>query len=198
MSQPSEQPAPTPVAPARSRGGVGDLLRSLLVVVAVVVALLLLIPRPGGQGLSEAAYGSALQSARMVAPYALVVPGSVPAGWRLMQADALPGPASTVIWRFGLRAPDGSYVTVEQSPDGRGNLATAARAAGTRLAPVQAGGSAWQRYETSAAQRGLLGSLDGTTVVLTGTANWAQLEQLAGLLRSAGPAVATVGPGTAG
>lgn len=190
----------TAAAPAstRRRGGLPDLVISLLVVTGVVVALLLLTPRPGGGALSETAYSAALQNARLVAPYALVVPGSVPPGWQLVQAGALPGPGSSVVWRFGLRAADGSYVTVEQSPDGQGNLATAARSAGTRLSPVQVGGTQWQRYQTAPAQRGLLGSMQGTTVVLTGNASWAQLTEVAGLLRGGRPAVATLTPGSTG
>lgn len=198
VSQSSDTQVETTPTSGRRRGGLPELLVALLVVIGVVVAILVLTPRPGGAAMSETAYSTALQNARLVAPYSLVVPGRVPTGWQLVQAGALPGPSSTVVWRFGLRTPDGSYVTVEQSPTGQGNLATAARSAPTRLSPVQVGGSQWQRYETAPAQRGLLGSQHGTTVVVTGNASWAQLAQVVGLLRSAGPSVATVAPPSAG
>ena len=179
----------------RSRRGfasVGDMLRSLGLVVAAVAVLMLITLRPQGDAVRTVDYRSVLQEARLGAPYALADPVGLPAGWRPTSVYFDPpvrtGAAGVTDWHIGFVTPSDRYAAVEQTSG------PAARMLGQVLddpapAPTAAAGaSGWQRWTDRASdRRALVRTTGAVTVVIDGTAGWTELERLASSLRLQAP-----------
>lgn len=199
--------SPTPDVeerPVRRRGGtVGDMVRSLAVVVAVVAAMVILIPRPSGTPAREVDYTQVVTQAVVAADYPVLAPDELPSGWRATSARVAEAPGEGSAWfHLGVLTASGEYAAVEQvdgsAEDRRRfvwDMTTEGQPAGTSLVAATAGRpgpATWDRLlRVSGEQerRSLLlppADPDHPTVVVTGTASWQELEQLAGTLQLQG------------
>ncbi|MHB1613250.1 MAG: DUF4245 domain-containing protein [Actinomycetes bacterium] len=179
------EPTATDNLPARRRGGsVLDLLRTLAVVGLFAAVILALTPRPHSTGVRVVDYQPALVAVRGVAPFAVLAPVGLPSGWQAtsVRYDEQGG---FPVWHLGFVAPGPVYASLEQSSaPGATFLARqvpSAVAAGTR----EIAGASWTRYQGSGSMaRAYVRVSARDTVIVTGSASWAQLAVLAGSLRS--------------
>lgn len=173
----------TPQAPSsagarrRRRGGPADLVRSLVVVLAVVAVIIMVSPSPTGDALRVADFEAAAQTARLSATYGIVLPGPLPTGWHVVTART-ERDGATVVWRVGLRGPDGAFITIEQSTDGQGPLARGV-ADDRRAADVVIDGASWRRF-TDGASTALVRTLPDSQVLVSGEVPSGTLALVAG------------------
>ena len=189
-NRPEEEPVeayvPGPVQPARPKrgfGSVGDMVRSMAVVLAFVLVILWLTPRPRTDPVRVVDYTSALEQARQTAPYDVYAPYGLDPAWRATSARTERGPEGALMWHLGFVTPGGQYAAVEQS-DGPAEAAVR-RFSGTAPAvgSTDVAGATWERRE-DAKSRTLWRRADGSMLAVTGTAGWPELEQLARTLRT--------------
>ena len=197
MSEPGT-PAP-PVPPGRGagagrggrrRGGTaGDMVRSMVVIVALVVVVYVAVPRPQGRIEQPVDVGTTVAQASDVG--IPVDAPQVPQGWRpnvaTFEADPVEGlPTLTLNWVL----PEGTFVGVRATrgatPSWTRGATDSGRPAGDDAAPVTLDGRDWRVLRGSAGDtvvRSLVldqdGSGDDVTYVVTGTASQADLERVA-------------------
>jgi Protein of unknown function (DUF4245) len=132
-----------------------------------------------------------------LAPYPAVAPAGLPASWTPVSSDLTTGGpvsgtagAGTVTWALGYATPDGALVSLEETNASAAPFVRRMTNNGTVLLPAQPppagpGGRAWTFSATPArGQRSMYAtSPAGFTVVVTGSATWADLRLLAASLR---------------
>ncbi|MFZ0322848.1 MAG: DUF4245 domain-containing protein [Actinomycetes bacterium] len=175
---------------AKPRGfeTVSDMARSLSVVGVFVLFLFLVVwwQRPEAQGpiarvvdvpgvVSAAAIGSSFE---------VWVPMGLPSGWQPTSAWAQSASTSDyagLVVHVGYLTPAGSYAEVRQTDGQRAKAlddwTTSGRAAGT----VEVAGRTWRRFE-SPTSKSLVLTQGGALRVVTGKADWPELEGLAASL----------------
>lgn len=189
----TQQPGPPPrAASARGPRTVGDMVRSLGLVLGAVAVLLLITFRPQGQQLHVVDYRAQLAQARIGAAFPLVAPAGLPAGWRATSAyfdspaGGTAGVPGVTSWHVGFVTPENQYAGFEQT-----NGLVVGALQDVLDGPTDTGvtsdvrGVSWQRWTDAAGERRALVRTDtGVTVVVDGSADWAVLERLAGSLRT--------------
>lgn len=184
MSAEEEQPAPR----SRRKQTVGDMVRSLVVVLVLVgIVVVFNVAEQPDPVVRDIDYTGALAQARQEAPYDVLAPESLPASWRATSARTRPDGAA-VTWHLGLVTARGNYAAVEQSdgPD-VGRFVDRFTAGASRAGTVEIGGRPWRRLEGGSPEaRALLASTDGVTTLVAGGARWSELERLAASLRGEG------------
>ena len=178
-------------APSRSRGVGTDMIRSLgLVAIALLVWMYFSHPR-SDDTLREVDWAPVAQSAASAATYEVLAP-PVTFPWPATSARLEPQSDGTVAWRAGFYTPEQEYAAILQ----RGQFPQQAAAAqqewvesetrnGVAGESVTIGGREWTRMEgdpTPDERRSLVLVKDGTATVITGSAEWSELETLAGTL----------------
>jgi hypothetical protein len=182
------------MAKPRGRETVADMVRSLAVVGAVVAALFLVVvwQRPEVQGdirppVDVAAAVAAVQS---TGPFPVLAP-SPPDSWTATSAWFEPSSpdVSGGVLHVGYETASGSYAEVKQTDADRADAVAAYADRGVPAGgQVELSGLTWQRLESErSGRRALVASRptdDGAVVlVVTGKADWPELEALAGSLR---------------
>ncbi|MEJ7726662.1 MAG: DUF4245 domain-containing protein [Actinomycetes bacterium] len=185
----SDEPA---AAPAGRRGGGSplDMVRSLGIVLLLIGAIALITLRPpGGDGIRVVEYGTELASARVAAPYPVLAPSGLD-GYRATSVR-FAATADGTVWHLGYVTPLGEYVGLDQTDGAAGgfvdDLTEGAEALGGSNGSVDLGGRAWDRYDGGGDQdgervRGLVSQGDGATALVSGTAEWPELEAMAAAL----------------
>jgi len=176
---------------AKTRRGfetVGDMVRSLGVVLAVVLVTVLITIRTHGQEVRVVNYTPTLTEARRVAPFAVLAPADLPADWRATSGDYSPSQLThkvgVVLWHVGYLAPDGKYVGFEQTNDALDQVVAA------QLGPAHEDGTStvdgvnWARWSDNSGRRAIAVTQDKVSLVVHGTADWPELERFAATLRS--------------
>lgn len=184
----SEQPE-APVTPAtagrgRGRGSVGDMVRSMLLVL-VFVGVLVAFNAVGQPDpvLRRLDYPAAIDSAQARADYPLAGPRPLPAGWTVTSAR-LGSATGALTWHLGMVTSAGSYAAVEQSDGTRAELVAVTAEGGRRAGTARVGGRTWQRLEGGDPHpRALLREDGGVVTVLAGDASWRDLRVLAASVR---------------
>jgi hypothetical protein len=178
-------PASVAARPGRERTGhtVGDLMRSLAVVLAFVGILVAfnVIQQPDPV-VRDVDYPAALLAAQPGASYDLAGPDPLPPGWRVTSArTGVDQQAAT--WHLGMVTASGTYAAVEQS-DGSPRELVARHARGSRPAGnMEITGASWQRRQGGHPEpRALLRRHGAVTTMVVGTARWGELRLLASLL----------------
>jgi hypothetical protein len=178
--------------PGRARGPhtVADMIRSLGLVLLLVVVVVLITFRPQGQSVTVVDYRATLAAARSGAPFPLVGPMELPVTWKATSAYYDP-PLSNMgvaAWHVGFVTAAGRYAGFEQTDgiasgvlrDVLGDPVDLGRA-------WTVSDESWERWASSAGDRhALVRSVGGVTTVVDGSADWPELEQLAGSLRTGG------------
>jgi len=169
---------------------VADMLRSLGLVVAVVAVLFLITVRPQGQTVHVVDYRATLAGAKLGGtPFPLVAPHGLPSSWRATSAYFDPpgtaGSAGGTVWHVGFVTAKDSYAGFEQTDSSAQAALSAVLPSATREAPdVSAGGVLWQAWSDGKGRRALLRTVGTVTTVVDGSAQWPELEQLAGSLHT--------------
>jgi hypothetical protein len=174
------------------RGTGMDMVRSLgLVAIALLVWLWFSHPRTPDEIRSVEWYPVAASAASAGAYEVLAPPAAFP--WTATSARVEPQPDGTTVWRVG-------YVTAQDAYAGllqRGVFPAQAEGSiedwvaqetrnGRPEGTVTIGGRAWERSVGDPEpddRRSLVTREDGTVTVVTGSADWSELEQLAASLQ---------------
>lgn len=195
----------------RGRETVGDMVRSMGLVLVVVAVMILLTFRLSAQdAVQTIELDVRAAQARQSAPYDVLVPVGLGEGWRAVSAEVGTGGAEgdagavgdnadgdaaapvlapgETTWRIGWVTPDDDFAALHQS-DGDSDdvlerFAPWARPAGETVI----GGERWTTLlgvGDDEGERTLLRVTDGVTTIVTGTASAAELESLAAALRPA-------------
>lgn len=181
--------------------GLGCVLGAAVLVVA--------IPAPHAAQPVAISYRADQAALARLAPYPAVAPAGLPASWtpvssELTTGGPVSGPVSgtvsgtggadTVTWALGYTTPDGALASLEETNASAAPFVRRMTNNGTVLlpdqpAPAGPGGRAWTFSATPArGQRSMYAvSPAGFTVVVTGSASWADLRLLAASLRPVVP-----------
>lgn len=171
---------------------VRDMVLSMAVVGAVVVALFLVVvwQRPEVQGSIRPAVDVAgvVDQVELTAPFPVQRPADLPDSWSPTSAwydpSSQTGELGGGLLHIGYQTTAGEYAEVKQS-DGDVTVAIREYAdAGEPVGTFRHDGAVWQRLESaSSGERALVAENDtrdrAPVVLVTGTADWAELEELA-------------------
>lgn len=167
---------PTGRPNARLRQTVADMVRSLALVLGAVAVILLITWRPGPDPVKVVDPTPVLVQARVEAGYPVLYPADLTVDWRPTSArwsvteESEPQPA----WHVGFVTPADDYAQLGQSatddPDYVAQQIGAAEPAGEW--------NGWVRYDAPG-QRALVRVVDGVTIVVSGTADWPEIETVA-------------------
>jgi len=184
------EPAPEAVAPApasrgRGRQTVGDMVRSLLVVLVLVFVVVALNAQDDSGGkLQPLDYSGTLAQAQGTAPYDVLAPIGLPDSW--VPTSARTGrDGDAVTWHLGLVTPAGDYAGVEQSDGDPEALVADVADGGDDSGIVTISGQRWRKVDGGRPEKHAL-VLDGeaVTTVVAGGAAWSELETLARSLQA--------------
>ncbi|MFE3325162.1 DUF4245 domain-containing protein [Streptomyces sp. NPDC059176] len=181
------------MAGMRGKQTVRGMIQSLVVICAFAGVIYVFIPHDDSMDPNKAVdYRVELLTARRAAPYPVAAPLGLPAEWKptSVRYTSREGHA----WHLGFLDPDGQYVAVEQSTAPAGTyVPQVTQKASSTGRSEQLGGATWQRWE-GPKYDALVRSDKGATTVVTGTASYERLAQMAEALESASGATASPRP----
>lgn len=163
---------------SRSRQTVRDMVLSMLAVGVVAALTYVFVPHSGGDGVHVIDYRAALASAKRAAPYPVLAPEGLPGHWRPTSVDYRRDAQGDAVWHLGFVTPSGAYAAVEQSDADRATAVAAAVPGGQPDGDAAVGGHPWQRYQGDR-YRGLAEQTGSAVTVVTGSASYGELTQLA-------------------
>lgn len=167
---------------ARSRN-LRSLVWSLVACFGVIAFLAFVTWRPHEETVRAIDnYGPKLAQARESAPYRVLAPEPMPAGWQVTSAELTAPAGGPVSWHLGIVTTDRSYVGLEQSNGPAGKFTA------DELGQTEADGTStlpgWQRKRLlDRDERALVRTAAGVTTIVTGTTDYPTLEQFAQALR---------------
>ncbi|MER6994280.1 DUF4245 domain-containing protein [Streptomyces sp. NPDC000410] len=167
----------------RGKQTVRGMVQSLAVTLAAAFVVYLFIPREGPEDPVPAIdYRVELVTARRAAPYPVAAPAGLPEGWK--PTSVTYSSESDNAWHLGYLDPDDQYVAIEQStaPVGKWIPEVTQQAARTDRTET-VGGATWQRWEGQKYDA-LVRTDKGSTTVITGTASFERLAQMAAALKT--------------
>lgn len=179
-----EAVAPAPAARGRGRQTVGDMVRSLFVVLVLVFVVVALNAQDdSGEKLQPLDYSGTLAQAQDTAPYDVLAPIGLPDSW--VPTSARTGrDGDAVTWHLGLVTPAEHYAAVEQSNGPMTAFVDSFVAGATKSGFVTISGARWQRLDGGQPEdRALVLRGKGVTTMVTGGATFGELQTLASALR---------------
>ncbi|MEV0961817.1 MULTISPECIES: DUF4245 domain-containing protein [unclassified Streptomyces] len=171
------------MAGKRGNQTVRGMIQSMAVICAFAGVIYLFIPHDDSlDPIRPVDYRVELVTARRAAPYPVAAPAGLPADWK---------PTSVTFrreeghaWHLGFLDPDGQYVAVEQSTEApRKYVPRVTRQAAPTDTTQRVGEETWQRWE-GPKYDALVRTDQGSTTVVTGTASYERLAQMAAALES--------------
>ncbi|MFD3733874.1 DUF4245 domain-containing protein [Streptomyces sp. NPDC058632] len=160
-----------------------DMILSLGLILLAAGVIWLFIPHDDSEpDLKRVDYRVDLLTARRAAAYAVAAPEGLPEAWKptsvRFQGEEFDA------WHLGYRAPDGEYVAVEQSTRKPVVFIEEETQGAEKTGRTQQiAGRTWTRYEGGQYDALVFEDEDSTTVV-TGTASFARLTEMAEALRT--------------
>ncbi|MGI5349093.1 DUF4245 domain-containing protein [Streptomyces sp. CA-250714] len=172
----------------RGAQAVRDMVISLAVIIFAAWIIYLFIPHDDKKDpVKTVGYGVELASARRAAPYPVAAPQGLSKEWRATSVRyTADGPAGSV-WHLGFMTPDNEYAAVEQSDQRRPVrfIDDVTQGAEKTAKKQRVAGEEWTRYKGPKYDALVRPADDGKSVtVVTGTASFRQLGQLAGALEA--------------
>ncbi|MCK2213125.1 DUF4245 domain-containing protein [Actinomadura sp. ATCC 31491] len=158
---------------------------ALLVCLAGAAVFLMITPQSREEHIPRREYSITVANFSHDVPYRVWAPRQDPAGWVPNSNRIAKGENGAQVLYLGYATAKRQHAMFIQS-DERPAAAFAARMANRDKAvgTQQIGGVAWeQRYREDKNQRTLVRFLPDVTLVVTGTADWPELAELAGLLQ---------------
>jgi hypothetical protein len=117
----------------------------------------------------------------------VLVASGLPDGWEETSARYVRSTDGLMTWHAGYRAPDGTYVAVEQTVDATQAWVDAQTNRARRVGELTAGGRTWRTYARDGkVQNSMLDRRTGTgevTTLVTGTADFDVMAAFVGYLR---------------
>jgi hypothetical protein len=171
-------PVPTGKSNARMRQTVGDMVRSMAVVLAVVAAILLVTWRPSPDPVREIDIGPMLSVAASQAEYPIEVPtisGLRPTSVRWEPTIESEG---AMVWHVGYVTEMDEYLQITQSTATNPEYLIAQTSGGDVTDVITINGVEWQ-YFTAPKGNSLLSFANGVTTIIHGTGSASELERAA-------------------
>ena len=170
----------------RQRASWQSMVMSLAVVVGIVVALLLLVPRVNSVTQPPLDVAQAVSPARQVVGFTPSVPQGLPEGWRATSVRTARSTADVLMWHVGYQTPTQQYAAVQQGMDAPAEWVRAQVNRAAKAGVQRVGGAEWTRYVRADKTQNSLVRVHGrVTTVVTGTAGFGELAELASSLRPA-------------
>lgn len=181
----SEQPVPTGQPNARLRQTIGDMVRSMIVVLVVVGALLAVTWRPQSEAIKVVDVQPVLTIAQMQAPFTPLQPigqnGLQPTSVRWEPTKAS---GQVPVWHVGYVVDGREYLQVSQSTSADSQYLAEQTSGGQPEQEVTIQGQAWTLW-TSVDRSSLVRQVDGVTTIVGGTVPIERLRSIAASLGSA-------------
>ncbi|WP_329220658.1 DUF4245 domain-containing protein [Streptomyces sp. NBC_01485] len=162
-----------------------DMILSLGLIMIAAWVIYLFVPhddRP--REVARVDYRVELLTARRAATYPVAAPEGLPDTWKATSVRFQGADFDS--WHLGFHAPDGEYVTIEQSTQKRAQFVDEASQGSTETKVTeQIGGRTWTRYTGGRYDALVLQGAEGSTTVVAGTGTFEQLSTMAGALKLA-------------
>lgn len=167
---------------------VGDMVRSLLVVLAFVAVLLFVTWRGHPEAVKVVDPAPFVAVAALNAPFTVVAPTMLPEEWRPTSArwEATPKSGADRVLHIGYVTPTDAYAQVSQSANTSAAYLAEQTDYGVADGKQSIAGVEWQRWE-SGDRRSLVRLADGSATIVSGTATWDELIALVGALTVQAP-----------
>ncbi|KAF3467287.1 DUF4245 domain-containing protein [Streptomyces sp. Tu 3180] len=161
-----------------------DMILSLGLIGLVSGVVWLFIPHDdSAPDLKRVDYRVDLLTARRAASYPVAAPEGLPEAWKPTSVRFRGDEGDA--WHLGYHAPGGEYVAVEQSTQKRLLFIEDATQGAEKTEVTQRiDGRTWTRYEGGRYDALVLEGTEGSTTVVTGTASFGQLTEMAEALRA--------------
>ena len=175
---------PTGRRNARMRQTVGDMIRSMAVVLALVLVIVLLAWRPDPEAIKVVETAPVVALAARTAEFTVQAPASLPAEWQATSArweSTVESDGANVL-HLGYVTPRGEYAQFSESTASGPRYLDEQTASGTPAGEQVVGDVTWERRETDE-RRSLVLSDVGTVTVVSGSAGWDELIALAGSIQ---------------
>ncbi|MFG2906268.1 DUF4245 domain-containing protein [Kitasatospora sp. NPDC048286] len=170
----------------RGRQTVRDMVLSMLAVGFVVWIGYLFLPHDAnGDPVHVVEYKVAAASAKRAAPYPLLAPEGLPEKWRATSVAYRPADQNNGkgnAWHLGFVTPSGQYAAVEQSDVSRDSLVSDYVKGAKADGASEVAGRTWDRLQGEK-DRALAAQTGVGTTLLTGTASYEELAELAQALK---------------
>ncbi len=159
-------------------------LTCLLLIFVIIVA----VPMPHTSSPPTVSYSRDLAIMAHAARYPVVAPAGLPLSWAPVSSGVAVGGGNgpgTATWQLGYLTPSGTLASVVQSDAAAAAFIRRMTNSGTPRPPVRMAGLVWRASaDPGRGQRSLYRArADGSTIIVTGNASWAQLRVLAASLR---------------
>jgi hypothetical protein len=184
------------VAQANRLGSPGDMIRSLAVIlIPLVILTALFTDVPKQRAVTEVDWRPVLATARREAPYPVLAPTNLPAGWRAVQAewDKAGGttqngqPSVRNLWQLGFLTPDDIFIGLDQGDLLADDLIDEQSRAGAPDGESTVNGQGWQRLVSPDGRTRSLVRRDPTvTSIISGDLPYPALEAYAATLSPSG------------
>lgn len=179
----STMPEPTGRPNARLAQTIGDMGRSLAVVIAAIAVIMLITHRAEPDPVRVVSMNTPLMLANMQATFPIEVPQKSD-GYRLTSARFSGNPIP--VWHLGYVTPQTQYVEVEQSATMKLDFLESQLATTRAVGKVEINGAEWRVYDGNS-QRALVRQIQGVTTAVSGTASLNELKAVAGSLATQKP-----------
>ena len=162
-------------------------VRSALTCLLLIFVIIVAVPMSHASSPPTVSYSRDL-AVMTQARYPVVAPAGLPLSWAPVSSGVALGGGhgpGTATWQLGYVTPSGTLASVAQSDAAAVAFIRRMTNSGTPQPPVRIAGLVWRAStDPGRGQRSLyLTRADGSTIVVTGNASWAQLGVLAASLR---------------
>ncbi|SNS61450.1 Protein of unknown function [Actinomadura meyerae] len=182
--------------------GLSGFAMAMAACLVLVLAVYAVAPRGDEEVLPTVDYSSQLWAMRNDAPFTVHAPEGLPAGWRPNSSRLTglgAGGDTPVAWHLGFVTPSDEYAALEQSNEKASEYVPRMTNSSKPTGTQQVGGVTWTKYHRKDKKANSLARTlpDGSSVVVTGTASYAELAVLAGALKPQAKGGADLAPSTA-
>ncbi|TDC54981.1 DUF4245 domain-containing protein [Actinomadura sp. KC345] len=197
----------SPAVHKRLTTGLGGFAMAMGACLLLVLAIYVVTPRSDEQVLPTVDYSAQLWAMRNDAPFTVHAPEGLPESWRPTSSrlNGLgEGGGEPVAWHLGFVTPSDEYAALEQSNEKASEYVPRMTNSSKPLGTQQVNGQTWSKYHRKDKKANSLALTlpGGVSLVVTGTATYAELAILAGALRpqskDAGPLAPSSGAATPG
>jgi len=176
-------PQPTGRRTRPMRQTVGDMIRSMVVVLAVVAAILIVTWRPKPDPVRTVDITQALVTARSSADFAVEVPVLPELRATSVRWEPTESSQGNLVWHLGYVTPSDEYLQVSQSRAAGEAFLAEQTARGEPGESVTIAGGQWQVF-TAPERTSVVRVDDGVTTIVSGTGPLDQVMTIAATLRS--------------
>jgi hypothetical protein len=180
------------VASKRGKQTVRDMVLSMAVIMLVVAGIYaLFLPRGMKESITQVDYSVELGQARRAAPYPVAAPSGLTGQWRATSVTYDASDPRNTQWHLGFLDPENQYAAIEQSNGDPARFISDKTQASQRSGSQVVDGQLWERYDGGRYRALVLekpmasaaAAAGPITTMVTGTAPYDQLAQLAGTLK---------------